>query len=360
MVATGRRRAPQAPAVLFAALVIASMIQIAHAIDSVTLFPGAGSGVADLPQHQAAVRRFTEGQPVQLKLHGALGRCRKPPCTVRGKVLSVNYKKAGLSKLTVDVAAGPGLRYTLTRVKCPPAPGRCQFKLAVRRGPFVGDPSPDESYLFVSNGGPWGDWTDVARCPDGSWASAMATRVEAYQGGGEEDDTALNAISLTCTTNEGVFKKDIAAHSGNWGDWAGAAGGDSGSGVCAPGQHIVGLRLQVQALRGACQQDPNGYTTQNDDVSASEVDMVCGSGDGKTFGDTLTTANAVNWSAHSSDRDAVGFQWGAWAYCPPGTAVAGIKVRFEAGQGPGICLYSDDTTLNDVALLCNALPAASQ
>jgi vitelline membrane outer layer protein I (VOMI) len=46
----------------------------------------------------------------------------------------------------------------------------------------------------------WGTWRGQVACPAGTAVCGMRTRVEANQGGGISDDTALNGLSLICCT----------------------------------------------------------------------------------------------------------------------------------------------------------------
>ena len=48
----------------------------------------------------------------------------------------------------------------------------------------------------TGNGGVWGDWLDLQRCPSGQRICGLKTRVEKSIGRG--DDTALNGVVLQC------------------------------------------------------------------------------------------------------------------------------------------------------------------
>ena len=55
---------------------------------------------------------------------------------------------------------------------------------------------PAEVIISVTNGGPYGQWGPVERCPGNMRAVGFNTKVEKHQGWG--DDTSLNGIRLHC------------------------------------------------------------------------------------------------------------------------------------------------------------------
>ena len=62
--------------------------------------------------------------------------------------------------------------------------------------------------------GEWGEWYDWENCPSGSWVVRFQTRIEKSQG--SSDDTALNAILMTCSDR--LFTQ-ISSGQQSWGDW---------------------------------------------------------------------------------------------------------------------------------------------
>ncbi|KAK9396380.1 Vmo1: Vitelline membrane outer layer protein 1-like, partial [Crotalus adamanteus] len=63
----------------------------------------------------------------------------------------------------------------------------------------------DYDSITVKNGGRWGLWTWIDKCPPGSYAIGFSIRVnlcavEEYRGA--SDDTSLNGIRLFCSTEQ--------------------------------------------------------------------------------------------------------------------------------------------------------------
>ena len=57
-------------------------------------------------------------------------------------------------------------------------------------------------------------------CPAGSYVGGYSMRVEPPQGG-KRDDTALNAVALYCYDRAGNMVERIEPHPGFWGNWGG-------------------------------------------------------------------------------------------------------------------------------------------
>lgn len=54
--------------------------------------------------------------------------------------------------------------------------------------------------LVANNGGEWGTWRASASCPVGSAICAISSKFEPSQGGGLNDDTAMNGAYFKCCT----------------------------------------------------------------------------------------------------------------------------------------------------------------
>ena len=65
----------------------------------------------------------------------------------------------------------------------------------------------------VPTGNREGWWEGWATCPDGTFATQFRQRVEAPCGGC--DDTAMNAIKMTCSDSS-----EITSYEGRWGSWS--------------------------------------------------------------------------------------------------------------------------------------------
>ena len=91
---------------------------------------------------------------------------------------------------------------------------------------------------ITSTTGPWGFWLDVASCP-GTHAPIVSAemQVEASQGGGNSnDDTAANDVRAWCA--DGTFL-DPLTYTG-WGTWRGQVACPAGTAVCGMRTRVEG------------------------------------------------------------------------------------------------------------------------
>ncbi len=166
--------------------------------------------------------------------------------------------------------------------------------------------------ITVGNGR-WGTWRDWEYCADGEYGIGYQMRVEERQGSG--DDSALNAVRIKCARlDHGSANTSIVSYGGLWGDWHPYK-------FCSNGV-LRGGKMKIEA------------PIDGDDSSANDVKMACSDGD---------YIQATG-----------GGEWGEWAseyeMCPAGTAVCGIRSRFEKYQGDD----GDDTAMNGLNLACCA------
>ncbi|WP_437830834.1 hypothetical protein [Sorangium sp. So ce1153] len=182
-------------------------------------------------------------------------------------------------------------------------------------GAFVGSRG-DYYYTIMPGEGIWGTWRQDIYCNPGSWAIGYTLRVERDQGT-RDDDTALNSVRLLCQDARGNTIEWISSYDGLWGDWGNAA---SCSGAA---NFLTSAQLRVEGSRGG----------RRDDTAANDVKFGCRNGG------TAYTTNGGGWGG-----------WRDWAYCPTGTAVCGLSIRFEDSQGGG-----DDTAMNGLKLHCCSL-----
>jgi hypothetical protein len=164
--------------------------------------------------------------------------------------------------------------------------------------------------------GYWGDWSGMARCPFGAYAKGYALRAEPSIGGG--DDTALNAIQVYCEWWYGAPSEPLTPHPGFWGDWLARAD-------CPAGAYMDGIQMKIEPPLGG----------GKDDTAANRVLAHC------SDGTTIEAGHYTDWG-----------NWGAWNYCPAGSAICGVMTRVEGKQGGGS--GDDDTALNGLRFDCCA------
>lgn len=159
----------------------------------------------------------------------------------------------------------------------------------------------------------WGDWKQEAMCPPFSWVSAMDLKIEPEQGRG--DDSALNAIRLSCSTIDGVHTADITSGEGPWGFYRGKK-------FCKSG-FANGFQLRSE---------PN--QNSGDDAAAIDLMLLCSHTDGTT--EKIVGGEVLKFGEFTQEQ-----------VCPPSTAICGIRTQIEREQGSG-----DDSALNNVDFAC--------
>lgn len=78
-----------------------------------------------------------------------------------------------------------------------------QFKQETRQG--AGDDTAanalrliceDDSVLMADNDGPWGDWSEIVKCPANNVICGLRVQLHLWVGAG--DDTVLNNVDFMC------------------------------------------------------------------------------------------------------------------------------------------------------------------
>ncbi|XP_053118150.1 vitelline membrane outer layer protein 1 homolog [Hemicordylus capensis] len=165
------------------------------------------------------------------------------------------------------------------------------------------------STITVSNGGSWGYWTWIDKCPEQSYAIGFSIKVEEYRGA--SDDTSLNGIRLFCSSNDNIMYT-VESETGEFGHWSGII-------WCPKDSILQSFQLKVEPPQGA-----------GDDTAVNNIRFRC------TKGAILETAGGSfgNYDAWSAACNAGG--------------ICGIQTKQEPYGG----FFVDDTALNDVRLLC--------
>ena len=158
--------------------------------------------------------------------------------------------------------------------------------------------------------GYWGDWSNWAMCPSGQFAVGYKIRAEGSCG--DCDDTALNAVNLTCANWPRTQVALREPHPGIWGAWHPES-------RCTHGP-INGMQIRIEGKLG------EGH----DDTAANDLLASCVSGQ------TIQAPGGLGWGGFS-----------AMQRCPSGSAVCGARIRIEGSQGDG-----DDTAMNGIELAC--------
>ncbi|XP_058040088.1 vitelline membrane outer layer protein 1 homolog [Ahaetulla prasina] len=169
----------------------------------------------------------------------------------------------------------------------------------------------DYDSISVKNGGQWGVWTWIDKCPPGSYAIGFSIRVEEYRGA--SDDTSLNGIRLFCSTEQtSNIMYTVESEPGEYGHWSGIR-------WCPRNGILRSFQLKVEPEQGA-----------GDDTAVNNIRFRCSNGlqieeAGGPFGEYS------EWSTP----------------CERG-GICGLQTKQEHYQG----FFIDDTALNDVRFFC--------
>lgn len=109
---------------------------------------------------------------------------------------------------TNDDTALNGLRMEVSSFPPPPGPGQ--------------SPSQSPPQAILVNEGYWGTWRNMVRVPNGYYIVGISVRNEAGQGpgvSGGHDDTGLNGIRLKLRQCHGTGLQSLTIWEGDWGDW---------------------------------------------------------------------------------------------------------------------------------------------
>ena len=157
----------------------------------------------------------------------------------------------------------------------------------------------------------YGTWGGMDVCTKGEFAQGFTLRVAEEAGAG--DDTAANAICITCDESE-----ERCSKKGLWGDW-------SQPFKCPGGSYLAGWRQNVEANQG--------WGLLADDTGLNNVEYEC--------------RDLEKWEV-TGTLTGNGYEWGSWSRfkrCPRGQFICGLNTRVAP-------FYYDDTALNDIIHKC--------
>lgn len=170
----------------------------------------------------------------------------------------------------------------------------------------------------------WGDWGEAQLCQENQFVIGLNLKIEGAQGervAHKDDDTALNAVRLTCANLDGSNTYPLYAKEGPWGDFRGDR-------RCRNGV-ATGFTLRSEPDRRG-----------KDDTAAVDMKLRCTNYDG-------TVTQMIGGDI---------LEYGRWTdeqRCPPMTAICGINTQVEEDQGHN----GDDTSLNNVNIACCNIPS---
>lgn len=183
----------------------------------------------------------------------------------------------------------------------------------------------------VGDTGQWGNPGAWEYCPEGSYAGGYSMKVEPDQGGGNNDDTAVNGIKLYCVSRQ---TSDVVSKiTSNEGEW----GGDYREGAsCSNSEFLKSFLMKSEPYRGS---------GQNDDTATTSVRFKC------TDGREIQASGTMPWG-----------KWKSYITCPDKeisgkqveTVICGIQTWIEPKKGSGVS-GGDDTALNGAMFACCAL-----
>ena len=103
----------------------------------------------------------------------------------------------------------------------------------------------------------WGDWRNPSQCKGKSYIVGYNQRVEPSKGGGDNDDTGLNAVRFRCS--DGTLLEPYGAPHGYWENEA----------TCPPGEYAIGFLAKVEISQG------DGLVGA-DDTAMNGIQLICG------------------------------------------------------------------------------------
>ncbi|TKD09490.1 hypothetical protein [Polyangium fumosum] len=185
----------------------------------------------------------------------------------------------------------------------------------------------DVAATLTVSSGHWGSWRQMMYCNPGTWAVGYNIRSEGSQGGGKDDDTALNSVRLHCVSKNGTSTDSVISHDGIWGEWK-TPDSCTNTSTSNRTNFMKMARLRGEGPKGSAW----GPFKYEDDTGATDAEFHC------TNGEQLSVPGANAWGS-----------WSDFTECPAGTAICGLSIRFEDSQGGG---SGDDTAMSGLKIAC--------
>ncbi|CAF1006779.1 unnamed protein product [Didymodactylos carnosus] len=194
------------------------------------------------------------------------------------------------------------------------------FVVFLVNGALISAQRDDVAQWIYPDKAPWGRLKKTVYCQPDAYAVGFKQRVEQPSAG---DDTALNALELTCKKRDGTGLHNIRSDSGAWGTWSDYV-------YCANDwtndDFLYGVFFRIESNQLA-----------GDDTAVNDARFIC------LQGSIIGAPNGGPWG-----------DWKPITRCPEYTVICGFRLIFEDDSQA-----ADDTGANGAEFACCRLNRCS-